>query len=180
MEGTIGEIRLFAATFSPRNWWYCDGSIIAIRSNTALFSILGTTYGGDGTTTFALPDFRGRTVIGAGEGPGLTEAVLGEKAGTNSVTLNITNLPAHTHQTAPTQINIPAFSDEGNTNVPSGHVLAAKPNMYTSEAGDSDLRAATVSTVISPSGNNQALSINQPSLGMNYIVCLTGVFPARN
>lgn len=178
MEGTIGEIRLFAATFAPKNWWYCDGSIIAIRSNTALYAILGTTYGGDGVQTFALPDLKGRTAIGAGQGPGLSYYSLGEQIGMDTVTLNSTNLPPHTH-TATNNVVIPAYSDEGTANTPAGNVLAAKANMYTNLAGDTNLKPIPYNVTVGIAGMGSPLSIVQPSLGMNYIICMYGVFPAR-
>jgi microcystin-dependent protein len=97
MEGTIGEIRMFAGTFAPRTWAFCSNQLISIAQNTALFSILGTTYGGNGQTTFALPDFRGRVAVGTGTGPGLPNVQLGQMAGTPTVTLLTTNMPAHNH-----------------------------------------------------------------------------------
>src|SRR6188508_951854 len=97
MEGMIGEVRMFAGNFAPKNWAFCQAQVIAIASNTALFSILGTTYGGNGTTTFGLPDLRGRVCIGPGQGPGLSNYALGEMAGTQNVTLMINEIPAHTH-----------------------------------------------------------------------------------
>src|SRR6218665_2094346 len=129
MDGTVGEIRLIAASFAPRSWAYCQGQLVAVRSNTALFSILGTTYGGDGTTTFGLPNFAGRASAGAGNGPGLTPYVPGEMIGTNTTTLLTTNLPNHTHLTTAT-IAIPAYSDFGDLNTPSGNNLASKTKMY--------------------------------------------------
>lgn len=97
MEGYIAQIILFAGTFAPRGWAFCQGQILSISQNTALFSLLGTTYGGNGQTTFALPDLRGRAPIGTGQGPGLSSISLGQMAGTENVTLLITQLPAHTH-----------------------------------------------------------------------------------
>ncbi|TDW51782.1 microcystin-dependent protein [Flavobacterium sp. 270] len=180
MEGTIGEIRLIAANFAPRSWSYCNGALLQIRSNTALFSILGTTYGGNGSVTFGLPDLRGRTVIGQGQGPGLSLYILGETVGTNSVTLNSTNIPSHVHLAAGT-VTLPAYSDEGDKNTPAGNTLAAKATMYTAEAGDSNLKPAIFTGNLGPSGTNVTpLSLSQPTLGMNYIICLTGIFPARN
>lgn len=178
MEGTIGEIRLFAATFAPKNWSYCNGSLIAIRTNTALYSILGTTYGGDGIQTFALPDLRGRTAIGAGQGPGLSYYALGELMGNNTVTLLTSNLPPHTHS-ASANVVIPAYSDEGGANTPAGNVLAAKSDMYTNEAGDTALKPIHFNATVGVAGSNSPLNITQPSLGMNYIICMYGVFPAR-
>jgi microcystin-dependent protein len=179
MEGTIGEIRLFAATFAPMTWAFCMGQLVAIRSNTALFSILGTTYGGNGTTTFGLPNFAGRTAIGAGNGPGLSPYVAGEIIGTNTVTLTSLNLPAHTHA-ATASISIPVYPDFGDLNTPNGNTLASKTNMYSTEAGTDAMKPSTLSVTLAPAGSNQPLSIMQPATGMNFIICLTGIFPARN
>ena len=179
MEGTIGEIRLFAAPFSPKNWWYCDGSIIAIRSNTALFAILGTTYGGDGQTTFALPNLAGRSAVGSGQGDGLSYYALGERIGTNNVTLNIGNLPTHTHS-ASGSIVVPAYSESGDAASPANNVLASKPSMYSTQPSDGTTKAIPMQLQIANTGGNQAIGLNKPSIGMNYIVCMTGVFPYRN
>lgn len=178
MDGTIGEIRLFAANFAPKNWAFCDGSLIPISRNTALFSILGTTYGGDGKTTFALPNLKGRSAVGAGQGPGLSFYELGEQTGVNAVTLSTLNLPPHTHS-ASGSIVVPAFSDGGDTGSPGGNVLAAKANMYTSEAGDTAMKPANVSLTVAVSGGSMPFSIEQPSLGMNYIICMYGMYPPR-
>src|SRR5690242_20983611 len=97
MEGTIAEIRMFAGNFAPRNWAFCASQILSIAQNTALFSLLGTTYGGNGQTTFALPDFRGRTPVGWGQGPGLSNYDLGQVGGTETSTLTVQTMPAHTH-----------------------------------------------------------------------------------
>lgn len=181
MEGTVGEIRLFAATFAPSNWSYCDGKLIAIRSNTALFSILGTTYGGDGQVTFGLPDLKGRVALGVGQGPGLSFYNLGESGGANSVTLTVNELPPHNHVAA-ASVSVPAYSDEGDTDVPTGHVLAAKTGMFNTTGGDTNMKASApfnVTTSFTANGG-QPLSLNQPSLGMNYLICLFGEFPRRN
>lgn len=180
MEGTVGEIRLIANSFAPRSWSYCNGALLQIRSNTALFSILGTTYGGNGTVTFGLPDLRGRTVIGAGQGPGLTFYDLGETVGANSVMLDATNIPPHNHVATAT-VTLPAYSDEGDKNTPSGTNLAAKANMYTSQAGDSNLKPATFTGALGVSGSiNAPIGLNQPTIGMNYVICMNGTFPSRN
>lgn len=179
MEGTIGEIRLFAASFAPKNWGYCNGAIIAIRSNTALFSILGTTYGGDGQNTFGLPNLAGRSAVGQGQGGGLSYYALGEIIGANNVTLNINNLPAHIH-TASGSIVVPAYSEEGDSGSPANNVLASKANMYSTQPSDSSTKPLPLQLQIGTSGSNQPIGLNQPSLGMNYIICMTGVFPYRN
>lgn len=181
MEGTIGEIRMFAAPFAPKSWWYCDGSILAIRSNTALFSILGTTYGGDGQTTFALPDLRGRIALGAGNAATGTTYVLGQKAGTNTVTLNPSNLPPHNH-TGVANFSIPAFSEAGNTGDPNGGNLATLTGMFAPGTAGSDGNLAPFPATVSDgvSGMGQPFSIIKAMTGMNYIICTYGVFPYRN
>lgn len=181
MEGTIGEIRMFAATFAPKSWWYCDGSIIAIRSNTALFSILGTTYGGDGTTTFALPDLRGRIALGAGNAVTGTVYSLGQRAGTNTTTLNSNNLPPHTH-TGVANVVIPALSEGGTLADPNGNHLSALTGMFAPASAGSDSHLAPFSATITDgvSGMGQPLSLTKAYTGMNYIICMYGVFPYRN
>jgi len=179
MDGTIGEIRLFAANFSPRNWAYCSGSLVAIRSNTALFSILGTTYGGDGVNTFGLPNLAGRTAVGAGQGPGLGYYALGMMTGVNSTTLTVGNLPPHTHEISG-NILIPAYSESGNSASPSGNVLAAKDQMYSTQQSDATTKATAVSMQIGLSGGNTPVDITKPSIGMNYVICMYGMFPTRD
>jgi microcystin-dependent protein len=178
MEGTIGEIRLFAANFAPADWQYCNGALMAIRSNTALFSILGTTYGGDGVNTFGLPNLAGRSAVGQGQGPGLSYYDLGEMTGTNAVTLTVANLPMHTHNLTGNVV-IPAYSDEGNSGTPADNVFASKSAMYTNQVSDSTTRAMPFALEVGVAGGNNALTFVQPSLGMNYIICLYGVFPSR-
>lgn len=179
MDGTIGEIRLFAANFSPRNWAYCTGSLVAIRSNTALFSILGTTYGGDGITTFGLPNLAGRSAVGAGQGPGLSYYALGETTGINSRTLMTANLPVHTHDVTG-NILIPAFSEGGNSGSPAGNVLASKDKMYSTQESDSTTKAIPLTLQVGLAGGNTPLDITKPSIGMNYVICMYGEFPMRN
>jgi|SRR5690606_1187347 len=178
MEGTLGEIRLFAANFAPSNWSYCSGQLIPIRLNTALFSLLGTTYGGDGTTTFALPNFNGRTAIGAGQGAGLSFYKPGDQVGANTVNLSIANLPPHTHQ-AIANVAIPAYSEAGDSSDPGGHILAGKAGMYSHEQDDTPLNSISIQTTGYPTGGSTPINITQPSLGMNYIICLSGMFPSR-
>ena len=168
----IGDIKMFAGNFAPKNWAFCNGQIIAISSNTALFSILGTTYGGNGTTNFALPNLQGRIPVGTGNGPGLTPQVLGEVSGTEATTLTVANLPLHNHP-------LSAKAGGGNQGGPSGHFLAAsdqRNSQYTSAAADTTLAA----TAIGNAGSNIPHSNMQPSLGMNFVICLHGIFPARN
>ncbi|SNR47376.1 phage tail protein [Flavobacterium sp. ov086] len=179
MEGTIGEIRLFAGSFAPRNWSYCNGNLIAIQSNTALFSILGTYYGGNGTTSFGLPDLRGRVALGNGQGPGLSDYSLGDMAGASSISLTVAEIPPHTHIST-ANIAVPAYSDEGDANTPTGNVLAAKASMFSTGGVDTNLKPIPYPVTVSLAGNGQPLGLNQPSIGMNYIICMYGNFPSRS
>ena len=171
MEGTIGEIRMFAGNFAPRNWALCQGQLLPISQNTALFSILGTTYGGNGQTTFALPDFRGRVPVGQGQGPGLPSVQLGEVGGEWSHTLTVNEMPAHNHvATAP-------GSSAATSKSPSGAAPAftASGSSYGPAA---DL--AMIPGTIGNTGGSQPHPNVQPYLGMNFIICLFGVYPSRN
>ncbi len=177
MEGTIGEVRLFAGNFPPRNWAFCHGQLLNISSNTALFSILGTTYGGNGQTTFALPDFSSRTPIGQGQGPGLSPVDLGEQAGSETVTLSVNQIPAHSHA-------LNASANGPTLNTASGNLLASQsrsnggtmPNVYVPAANSTAMNSTAIGNV----GGGQPFNNMQPYLGMNHIICLQGVFPARN
>jgi microcystin-dependent protein len=169
-EPFIGEIRIFAGTFAPRNWALCDGQILAISQNDALFSLLGTIYGGDGRTTFALPDLRGRVPIHAGSGPGLSQRPLGQKSGAENTTLTVNQMPAHTHPSAST--NSPT---EGS---PDGNILAtqhAGDNIYAATGGVS-MAPGTSSNV----GGSQAHTNLMPCQCVNFIIALVGIYPSRN
>ncbi|MCC6726579.1 MAG: phage tail protein [Saprospiraceae bacterium] len=179
MEGYIAEIRMFAGTFAPKYWAYCAGQILAIAQNQALFSLLGTTYGGNGVQTFGLPDLRGRTAIGTGNGNGLTPRVLGEMSGENNHTLLMTEMPAHSHPTGNgASSSAPTVSD------PTGAVLASSsrsvtmPNIYSNAAAN--VQMGLNSVVLDPTGGGQPHTNMQPYLGMNYIICLYGIYPSRN
>lgn len=182
MEGTIGEILMFAGNFAPRSWAFCNGQLLPIAQNQALFSILGTTYGGDGRTTFALPDLRGRVPIHAGQGPGLSDRRLGQAGGSETNTVNAAQLPAHTHAATGTAA-LPALSVEGDTATPT-NAIPAKSGMgepdYSTGAGDTTMAPATVEVTVQSAGGNQPVNNMQPFLGINYIICLQGIFPSRN
>lgn len=181
MEGTIGEIRMFAGTFAPRTWAFCNNQLISIAQNTALFSILGTTYGGNGQTTFALPDFRGRVAVGTGTGPGLSNIQLGQMAGSPTVTLTIPNMPAHNHPVTGT-INDTANNDNsGLGSDPTNRRLGAAGNLFTSGNGDQvNMAPSTFNLQTAIAGGSQPFSIMPPYLGMNYIICMFGIFPSRD
>lgn len=180
MEGVIGFTTLFAGNFAPRNWALCQGQIIAIASNTALFSILGTTYGGNGQTTFGLPDLRGRCVIGAGNGPGLSPYDLGEVGGVPTTTMLSTQMPAHNHTVA---MHItPGAAGSADTTNPVGGVYATPSSgdllFGPAPSGETMTYPGSITTGIT--GNNVPFPIQDPVLGLNYIVCMRGIFPARN
>jgi len=165
----LAEIRMFAGNFAPRGWALCDGQLLSIAQNTALFSLLGTIYGGDGRTTFALPDLRSRAPMHPGSGPGLTPRTLGQSGGTETVTLNVSQLPTHTHQ-------MNAVKTSGNSDVPDNNSLA--------QAGyqtDSTTNLVAMNAVaITYTGAGQGHDNMAPSLGINFIIALEGVYPSRN
>jgi microcystin-dependent protein len=182
MEGTMAEIRMFAGNFEPKTWAYCAGQLLAINTNQALFALLGTIYGGNGQTTFALPDFRGRAPMGTGTATDNINTVqLGEISGTTTVTATTLNMPAHNHgANQGSTISISALGDGGSTGSPNGNTLASLAGLYSSATPDSTLKAVTVAVNVGVSGGSQPISIGQPYLGMNYIICLMGIFPSRN
>ncbi len=172
-ESFIGEIRIFGFNFAPRNWAMCNGQLLPIQQNTALFSILGTTYGGNGTTNFALPNLQGRAPIHQGQGPGLTQRFLGEEGGTTNVTLSNTGLPMHTHFSANT--------GAGNQSSPTNHSWAAAKALRQTV----NLYSSTSNATISPgspslAGGNQPHNNLSPYLVLNFCIGLFGVFPSRN
>jgi microcystin-dependent protein len=175
MEGTIGEIRMFGGNFAPRTWALCEGQLLAINSNQALFSILGTTYGGDGRTTFALPDLRGRVAIQQGTGPGMPSYRLGQKGGEAEHILTQQEMPNHTHQA---KINI--SEEDGNTNEANGAILSNSDSvMYNNaQAPDGSLNPSAIT--IGSIGGSQAHNNMQPFLAVNFIICLQGIFPSRS
>ena len=176
-EGFIGEIRMFAGNFAPRGWAFCDGQLLPIAQNAALFSILGTTYGGDGRTTFGLPDLRGRVPIHPGNGVGVTPRRLGERGGQEQVTLTVNQMPAHNHNAT---VTIHADSTIGITDKPQ-NMLPARNAGSTPQYGDSvntTLYPGSVS--IENSGGNQPHSTMQPFTVINFIIATQGIFPSRN
>jgi len=180
MEGTLSEIRFFAPDFAPKGWALCQGQLLAINTNQALFSLLGTVYGGNGTTTFGLPDFRSRMPVGAGQGPGLPYVQLGQMNGVENVTMNIQQMPMHNHPGSCT-VTIPAYSETGNRPDPTNSYLAGLAGLYAAPAvTDTTLASMGVQPAIAPAGANQPMSILQPYLAINTIICTQGLFPSRN
>ncbi len=166
---------MFAGNFPPAGWAFCNGQVMPINQNTALFSLLGTYYGGDGTTTFALPNLQSRLPIGQGAGPGLTSYVVGQVAGTEQTTLVVGNLPVHSH-------SVVAASPSAGTpsEAPTNNALAVTARnetpVYTSAAPNTAMDASSVGTA----GQGVAFSKFQPSLAVSFIIALQGIFPSRN
>jgi microcystin-dependent protein len=166
----LGEIRLVGFNFPPVGWEPCDGRLMAISENDALFALIGTTYGGDGQTTFALPDLRGRVPINQGQGPGLSVYTIGQLAGTESVTLLNIEMPQHTHQ-------ILTGAGGARSSSPTGNLLGSgEADIYSRSGSAVTIHPAT----ISPSGGSQPHENMQPFLCVNFIICVAGIFPSRN
>jgi microcystin-dependent protein len=169
MEGYIAEIRNFAGNFPPRAWSFCQGQLLSIAQNTALFS----TYGGDGQTTFALPDLRGRIPVGTGNGAGLTPRVLGEISGIPSNTILTSNMPAHTH-------TMNASSDAASLGTPAGNSLGVNARGGITPFAPGTTTQVAMGSTTGSVGSNSPINNMQPYLGMNYIICLEGIYPSRN
>lgn len=172
-EPFVGEIRMFAGNFAPRGWAFCDGQLLAVSQNDALFSLLGTIYGGDGRTTFGLPDMRGRIPLHQGTGPGLSARRLGSKGGAEKVTLTTNQLGSHTHSfTGNTAL--------ATTDAPQGRVVATPDpgsfRVFESDAPVTDMAA----TSITNTGGTQPHTNLMPTLCINYIIALFGIYPSRN
>lgn len=186
-EPFLAQIIMFGGNFAPRSWAYCDGQLLPISQYTALFSILGTTYGGDGRTTFALPDLRGRVPIHAGSGPGLSTYRLGDRGGVEDVTLNTTQIPAHSHAaTATSTASMLAESREGTVSTPAGNMLAAGSNIFRPNARTDDVAmdpamvSVETSVQTQNAGGNLSHTNLQPFLSVHYIIALQGLFPSRS
>ena len=167
MEPFIGEIRLVPYTFAPKGWALCAGQLLSISQNTALFSLLGTNYGGDGRTTFALPDLRGRTPVGAGTAPAGSDYPLGATGGQEAVALTTPQLPAHAHA-------VNASSAAATKRTPT----RAYPAGGGAYAADQNVRMKAA--MIGPTGDGEAHENRQPYLSLNYVIALQGIYPAQS
>ena len=167
---------MYGYDWAPKNYALCANQLLPIAQNQALFSILGTTYGGDGRTTFALPDLRGRTYVGWGQGPGLSNYDLGELTGTQSVTLLQSNLPAHNHLMN-VNTGVATVGDSTNAVLSQGAIVGGVTvATYSTSGANAQMNVGTLATA----GGSQPVSILQPYLAINFSVCLYGLFPSRN
>lgn len=182
MEPMLGQIQAFGFNFAPRGWMQCAGQLLPIAQWQALFSLLGTTYGGDGRTTFALPDLRGRASLGMGHGPGLSDVRIGEAGGRETVTLTTNELPAHSH---PVSMDLkshqPASGSAGAVNSPAPTAGPAKISDGYSTSLETTLAAGAVTGNITTSntGGSRPVDIRTPYLGLNWCIAVQGIFPSR-
>lgn len=182
-EEYLATIHLFAGNFAPRNFAFCDGQLLPISQYSALFSLLGTIYGGDGRTTFGLPDLRGRAPIHAGRGTGLTDRRLGSRSGQETVTLSTTEMPIHHHiAEGTTKAYFQPPSGGGDSTNPAGKVLSGSTGttVYKDAAPNQTMAAGNVEVTVGNSGGGQGHNNMSPYLTVNYIICLVGLFPSRN
>jgi microcystin-dependent protein len=197
MEPFLGMIQAFGYNFSPRGWAFCNGQILQISQYSALFSLLGTTFGGNGQTTFGLPDLRGRVIVGAGSGPGLTPVAYGEMGGVESVTLLTSNMPMHNHQivngngqagTVAVSTTVQTVNNSNSTSETDNgsNVLGTSGSMltiYRESPSGSDFLGGVTSSITgttSAVGSNTPVNIRNPYLGVYYSIALEGIFPSRN
>lgn len=171
-EPFIAEIRIFAGNFAPRGWAFCDGQLLPVAQNTALFSIIGTTYGGDGRTTTALPNMQGRAPMHPGRGPGLTARRLGQRGGVETVTLTEAQMPNHTHNLG--VVPVPANQDDASSAVTMSRTVGA--NLF---APSSSSLEPMADQMLPSTGGSQAHNNLQPFLTMNFIIALAGLYPSR-
>lgn len=176
----IGEMRLFAGTFAPAGWAFCNGQSLSIAENDALFALIGTIYGGNGQTTFNLPDLRGRVPVHQGQGPGLSNYVIGQLSGTETVTLTTGQMPAHSHA-------LNATTATGSATTPGPTVMLATPveagvntSLYVVPGMSAVNQAPMAAQSIGATGGNQPHDNMMPFQSLNYIIALVGIFPSRN
>lgn len=192
-QSYLGSISGWAPNFAPRGWAFCQGQTLSISQYSALFSLLGTVYGGNGQTTFNLPNLQGRVPVGAGQSPGTSSYTLGEMAGTETVTLTSAQMPAHTHAaTATATASLPASNAAATLATPAADSVLAAANgasgrtpvdvkIYAPAPGSVNIPLTSAATVnVQANGGNQPFSILQPFTVINYIICMEGIFPSRN
>jgi len=174
MTPFLGQIQPFGFNFPPRSWTHCNGQLLPIAQNTALFSLLGTTFGGDGRTTFGLPDLRGRSMVHVGTGPGLSPITWGQRGGNEITTLTVSNMPSHTHTG-----NVVAEGAVAGGSNPTNNMFGASPN-YVAPGAAANKNMSTQSLHLNNTGGGQAFSNRSPYLGIYVSIALQGIFPSRN
>ena len=170
MDGTLGEIRAYAGTFAPQFWSFCEGQLIAVSQNQELFSVIGSQFGGDGRTTFALPDLQGRAAIGAGTGPGLSPRITGARGGQETVTLTIPEIPNHDHT-----VN-PGYAAKPNTENPQG----SYPGNVGSPVYGSAASGGMGNAIVGSTGGGLPHQNMMPYTTVRWIICVSGLYPRRN
>lgn len=189
MEPFLGMLALMGFNFEPRGWAFCNGQMLSIAQNTALFSLLGTIFGGNGQTTFALPDLRGRVAIGQGQGPGLSNYTMGQSGGLEGVTLTPAQIPMHVHAATGLTVTMSAATTPGTQSVPGtdgANALGASTaggrpaQLYVNASPSVNLQGAGISGNTAPAGGNQPHENRMPYLAINYVIALEGIFPSRS
>lgn len=175
MESYVGDIRLFGGNFAPRGWALCNGALLSISEYQLLYTLIGTRYGGDGQTTFALPDLRGRVPVGQGQGPGLSSRLMGQVYGSESVTLLTPQMPQHTHA-------LNATTAAATSAQPTGMLFSqtGKDNLYAPMPATDPQPQTMAPNALTAAGGSQAHDNTMPSMAINFIIALEGYFPARN
>lgn len=179
-EPFIGEVKVFGFYFAPVSYMTCQGQLMSIAQYTALFSLLGTTYGGDGQTTFGLPDLQGRIAIGQGQGPGLPQREIGEAAGAFSTTMTIANMPTHIHSLNNVHVQVKSNDANASENSPGGNYFSTTSAASYSDTPQTSGTFATIAGTTDASGSGIPFAIANPSLCMNYSIAVEGIFPSRN
>jgi microcystin-dependent protein len=188
LEPFIGTVTIFAGSYAPQGWMFCQGQLLNISTNVTLYSLIGTTYGGDGNTTFALPNLSGRVAIHAGQAPGMQAYTVGQQGGNELITLTTAQVPAHTHTLAKfaVTVGVPASSQQGTTDMPTGNVpapVAAAANSYSTAPGVNVFMGNTIISAQSTASEVKVLSpvsVVSPYVAMNYIICADGIYPPHD
>lgn len=180
VEPYLGNVAVFAGNFAPRSWMFCQGQLLAIAQYDALFALIGTTYGGDGQTTFALPDLRSRAAVHMGQGSGLSSYFIGQMGGTESVTLLSTNLPVHTHSLISFTVSQGASTNTTGSDNGLNAYPASGTSVYNAASDGSSMASYTSVSSTPVVGSSQPLPVIQPYLAMNYVIAVEGIFPSRN
>jgi len=188
MDPFLGQIQPFGFNFAPRGWAKCDGQLLSIASYNALFALLGTTFGGDGRTSFALPDLRGRSITHIGKGPGLASMGWGQNGGRETITLSLQNMPTHSHALTNGVADVMVYTTDNtdtSAETESGaHALGTggtMPDIYRENPSTGDhLAGVTISGTTNPAGSSQAFDSRNPFLGINVCIAQVGIFPSRN